>query len=105
MIDDKTEIEIAELKSQIGFFTQTKPKLTIYILGPGEYNSNSYAKKCYKKRIQIRDFLRDQNHKAYFLEELYLRNNPLVERMDNELRGILSSLEENGVNLDIDLKL
>lgn len=68
--DDKlkfTEECIEEFYKEI-----RKTKLTILIWGPAEPNKNSpdYHKKTYKKRVDIRNYLRKEGHNALFSEEI-----------------------------------
>lgn len=62
--------EISKIKTMVERYRSSLPKLTIFILGPGQYNKDSYAKKCYKKRCKIKDELRLE-HDVFFLEEIY----------------------------------
>jgi len=59
--------EIDAIKSMIEKYVESRPKLTILIMGPGKDNKDDYAQKCYKKRCQIRDFLAER-HNALFPE-------------------------------------
>ncbi len=57
----------SEVDAIKGLIEKSRPKLEILIMGPGEDNNGDYAKKCYKKRCQIKDFLAEK-HKAVFPE-------------------------------------
>jgi hypothetical protein len=67
MISDEIEI----IRNLVKGYKDQLPRLTILVFGPGKKNQDSYAKKCFKKRYEIRSFLREQNHKAILPEEAY----------------------------------
>ncbi len=62
--------EISKIKGMIENYKSSLPKLTIFVVGPGEYNTDSYAKKCYTKRCKIKNELA-QEHNVFFLEEIW----------------------------------
>ncbi|CAD6490968.1 MAG: hypothetical protein EMLJLAPB_00058 [Candidatus Argoarchaeum ethanivorans] len=62
--------EIPKIKTMVRRYKSSLPKLTIFILGPGEHNIDPYAKKCYSKRCQIKNELA-RDHDTFFLEEIY----------------------------------
>ena len=62
--------ELSDIKQMVETYKSELPKLTIFILGPGEHNKDPYAKKCYRKRCQIKDDLA-LNHNIYFPEEIH----------------------------------
>lgn len=45
-------------------------QLKILILGPSKDNPDSYARDCYKKRVEIKNELIKNGHRAYFPEEI-----------------------------------
>lgn len=63
--------EIDAIKSMIEKYVESRPKLTILIMGPGKDNKDDYAQKCYKKRCQIKDFLTKNGHRASLPETRY----------------------------------
>lgn len=62
--------EISKIKVMLSRYKSSLPKLTIFVLGPGQHNSDPYAKKCYNKRCQIKDAL-GHDHDIFFPEEIY----------------------------------
>ena len=62
--------EISKIKAMVEGYKSSLPKLTIFVLGPGERNSDPYAKKCYEKRCKIKEEL-TRNHDVFFPEEIY----------------------------------
>lgn len=65
------ESEISEIEVMIQKYKSSLPKLTIFLLGPGENNVDEYAKKCYNKRCVIKEKLNNGHDKVYFPEEIY----------------------------------
>ena len=61
--------EISDIKNMLKVFKSLLPKLTIFLLGPGKHNVDLYAKKCYKKRCQIKNEL-EREHKVFFPEDI-----------------------------------
>lgn len=62
--------EISKIKAMLRRYKSSLPKLTIFVLGPGEHNSDPYAEKCYTKRCQIKNEL-TRDHDVFFPEEIY----------------------------------
>jgi hypothetical protein len=62
--------EISKIKTMLARYKSSLPKLTIFVLGPGQHNSDTYAKKCYNKRCQIKNELA-RDHYVFFPEEIY----------------------------------
>lgn len=62
--------EISKIKAMLEGYKSSLPKLTIFVLGPGQHNSDPYAKKCYTKRCQIKNELLC-DHDVLFPEEIY----------------------------------
>lgn len=62
--------EISDIKNMLKVYKSSLPKLTIFLLGPGKHNADLYAKKCYKKRCQIKNEL-EREHKVFFPEDIY----------------------------------
>ena len=62
--------EISKIKAMVEGYKSSLPKLTIFVLGPGEHNSDPYARKCYTKRCQIKNELA-RDHDVFFPEEIY----------------------------------
>jgi hypothetical protein len=63
------EIEI--IKEMVRGYKAQLPRLTILVFGPGEKNPDDYAKKCFKKRQEIRTFLGNKNHNVILPEDAY----------------------------------
>jgi hypothetical protein len=51
-------------------YKSSLPKLTIFIFGPGQHNTNEYATRCFNKRCQIKSAL-DNQHDVFFPEEIH----------------------------------
>lgn len=62
--------EISKIKAMLEGYKSSLPKLTIFVLGPGEHNSDPYAEKCYTRRCQIKKEL-TPDHDVFFPEEIY----------------------------------
>jgi hypothetical protein len=67
-MSDRDEIEL--INSMVKSYRDKTPRLKLLVFGPGEGNPDVYAKKCYLKRVEIRDSLRN-NHTVIFPEEAY----------------------------------
>lgn len=63
------EIEI--IRDIVKGYKDQLPRLTILVFGPGEKNPDDYAKKCFKKRYEIKSFLGNKNHNVILPEEAY----------------------------------
>jgi hypothetical protein len=63
------EIEI--IRDIVKGYKEQLPRLYILVFGPGERNPDNYAKKCYKKRYEVKSFLRSKNHNVILPEEAY----------------------------------
>lgn len=63
--------EIEFIKEMVRGYKAQLPRLNILVFGPGEKNPDSYAKKCFKKRYEIKSFLGNKNHTAILPEEAY----------------------------------
>ena len=63
--------EVDAIKGMIEKYKESRPRLTILIMGPGKDNKGDYAQKCYKKRCQIESFLAKKRHTALFPEVLH----------------------------------
>lgn len=63
--------EIEFIRELVRGYKAHLPKLNILVFGPGEKNPDDYAKKCFKKRLEIKSFLVNENHTAILPEEAY----------------------------------
>jgi hypothetical protein len=63
--------ETDAIKDMIRKYNESRPKLTILVMGPGKDNKDDYAHKCYEKRCQVRDSLAEKRHIALFPEVAY----------------------------------
>lgn len=92
--------ELIEIKKIIKQFKKALPKLTIYILGPGQFNKNEYARKCYGKRCQIRDALSDE-HEVFFPEQIAKAAESEGFRIRNQSMFEIVTMKEEDINLII----
>lgn len=63
--------EIETIKLMLKGYEASLPKLNILIFGPGESNRDEYANKCFRKRCEIKQFLKEKNHIAILPEEAF----------------------------------
>lgn len=63
--------EMDAIEGMIKKYRESRPSLTILVMGPAEDNKDDYAQKCYKKRCQIKDFLEAEKHTVFFPEVPY----------------------------------
>jgi len=63
--------EIEKIRIMVKGYEESLPKLNILIFGPGELNPNEYAKKCFRKRREIKEFLKGKEHSAVLPEEAF----------------------------------
>ena len=64
--------EIEDLKCMVKGYENSLPKLSILIFGPGERNPDEYGQKCFRKRCEIKEFLKNKNYTAILPEEAFL---------------------------------
>jgi hypothetical protein len=77
MINDEIEI----IRDMVKGYRAQLPRLRILVFGPSEKNPDPYAKKCFKKRHEIRSHLEGENHNAILPEEAY--NEAKRENVEN----------------------
>lgn len=92
--------EISDIKRIIDQFKKALPKLTIYILGPGQFNKNEYARECYGKRCQIKDALKDE-HEVFFPEQVANAAKSVGFKISNQLMFEIVTMKEEDINLII----
>jgi hypothetical protein len=62
--------EIDFIREMIRGYRAQQPKLNILVFGPSEKNPDDYAKKCFKKRLEIKSFL-GNTHTVILPEEAF----------------------------------
>lgn len=78
--------EIEDLNRMVKGYENSLPKLSILIFGPGERNPDEYGQKCFRKRCEIKEFLKNKNHTAILPEEAFYE----AERQGKDYPNITS---------------